>query len=102
MLASDPASRRAPARPTRGWPLSVPPTTRITSVEDLDLPPLDVRSNEYGADPTGTLCRLLADGHAMARSHRGVELLTYQWVADLINDNRFHTVDNRHFAQKGA
>jgi cytochrome P450 len=38
----------------------------------------------------------------MARSHRGVELLTYRWVASLFNDSRFHTVDTRHFADKGS
>jgi cytochrome P450 len=38
----------------------------------------------------------------MAKSHRGVEILSYRWVAELFNDQRFHTVDGRHFAQKGA
>ncbi len=38
----------------------------------------------------------------MARSHRGVELLSYAWVSDLLNDPRFHTVDAQHFAQKGS
>jgi cytochrome P450 len=72
------------------------------SVEELSLPELDVVGAAYAADSTGELRRLLAEGYAMARSHRGVELLTYAWVADLFNDTRFHTVDTRHFAQKGS
>jgi cytochrome P450 len=71
-------------------------------VEDLDLPALDVLSPEYGAEPTSVLARLLRDGHTLARSHRGVEVLGYECVAGLLNDSRFHTVDARHFAQKGA
>ena len=82
--------------------MTTSPAGDVISVEELPLPALDVLSEAYATDPTGQLRRLLADGHAMARSHRGVELLTYQWVADLLNDNRFHTVDTRHFAQKGS
>ena len=82
--------------------MTTSPAGEVISVEELPLPALDVLSEAFAADPTGQLRRLLADGHAMARSHRGVELLTYQWVADLLNDPRFHTVDTRHFAQKGS
>lgn len=73
-----------------------------TSVEDLVLPPLDVLGERYAADPDGELRRLRDEGHAMARSHRGIEVLSYRRVADLLNDPRFHTVDARHFAQKGS
>jgi cytochrome P450 len=61
-----------------------------------------VLSPEYAANPAAMLAGLLRNGHPIARSHRGVEVLSYAWVADLLNDNRFHTVDARHFAQKGA
>jgi cytochrome P450 len=73
-----------------------------TSVEELPLPRLDVLGDAFVTDPTGELRRLLAAGHGMARSHRGTEVLTYEWVGRLINDGRFHTVDTRHFAQKGS
>jgi cytochrome P450 len=71
-------------------------------VEEIDLPALDVLGDEFGDDPVAFLRRLHEGGHTMARSHRGVELLSYQWVADLLNDDRFHTVDNKHFAAKGS
>jgi cytochrome P450 len=74
----------------------------VASVEDLPLPLLDVLGDTYSRDPTGELRRLHSLGHPMARSHRGVELLTYRWVASLFNDSRFHTVDARHFADKGS
>jgi cytochrome P450 len=63
---------------------------------------LDVLSPEYAADPVAVLAGLLRRGHSLARSHRGVEVLSYERVAALLNDSRFHTVDARHFAQKGA
>jgi cytochrome P450 len=63
---------------------------------------LDVLSPEYAADPISVLAGVRRGGHSLARSHRGVEVLSYEWVAALLNDSRFHTVDARHFAQKGG
>jgi cytochrome P450 len=73
-----------------------------TSIEELDLPPIDVLSSEFAADPTTVLRYARERGPGMAKSHRGVELLTYEWVGALLTDQRFHTVDTKHFAQKGA
>jgi cytochrome P450 len=75
---------------------------RVMSVEEMDLPTLDVLGPTYAADPNGVLRTLRASGNEMARSHRGIELLTYGWAAALLNDERFHTVDSRHFSDKGA
>jgi cytochrome P450 len=38
----------------------------------------------------------------MMTTHRGVEFLSCRWIETLINHPSFHTVDARHFAQKGA
>lgn len=73
-----------------------------TSIESLDLPVLDVLDASYEYDPTTTLRMARERGAGMMRTHRGVEFLTYEWCAMLINDRRFHTVDARHFADKGG
>jgi cytochrome P450 len=72
------------------------------SIEDLDLPRIDVLSAEFAADPITALRHARETGPGMAKSHRGVEFLTYEWVSALLTDQRFHTVDAAHFAQKGA
>lgn len=73
-----------------------------TNIEELDLPRVDVMSPEYEADPTGILRAARESGGGMMKTHRGVEFLTNEWVSELLNDDRFHTVDARHFAEKGA
>ena len=57
---------------------------------------------EYEHDPTATLRAAREAGGGMMRTHRGVEFLSYRWVDTLINHPSFHTVDARHFAQKGG
>src|SRR6478672_10004312 len=73
-----------------------------TSIEELDLPQVDVLGDTFNADPLGVLAAARVEGDGMAKSHRGVEFLSYQWVGALLNDDRFHTVDVPHFRQKGA
>jgi cytochrome P450 len=77
------------------------PTT-ATSIEEMDLPRVDVLGEAFTADPLGVLDTARIDGDGMAKSHRGVEFLSYRWVGALLNDDRFHTVDVPHFRQKGA
>ncbi|MGD9795535.1 MAG: cytochrome P450 [Acidimicrobiia bacterium] len=72
------------------------------SIEEMELPRLDVLSEEYAADPIGMLRDARIAGNGMAKSHRGVEFLSYDWVGKLLVDDRFHTVDAKHFEQKGA
>jgi cytochrome P450 len=52
------------------------------------LPFLDVFSPEYAKDPLATI-RALGAGHAMARSPRGLECLSYELSWDLLRDERF-------------
>src|SRR5262245_42976644 len=73
-----------------------------TSIEALDMPVVDVLDPSYEADPTAILRAARRHPSGMMKTHRGVELLTYGWCAALINDGRFHTVDARHFADKGG
>ena len=75
---------------------------RPQSIEEMDLPLMDVLSPEFAADPVRAMRVARESGMGMAKSHRGVELLTYHWVSSLIVDPRFHTVDAAHFQQKGA
>ena len=72
------------------------------SIESLDLPQVDVLEPTYEHDPTSTLRAAREAGDGMMRTHRGVEFLSYRWVDALINHPSFHTVDARHFAQKGG
>jgi cytochrome P450 len=72
------------------------------SIETIDLPHIDVLAPEYELDPTGTLRAAREEGGGMMTTHRGVEFLTCRWIETLINHPGFHTVDARHFAQKGA
>jgi cytochrome P450 len=52
------------------------------------LPFLDVFSPAYRQDPLGVI-RSLGQGHAMARSPRGIECLSYDLCWDLLRDERF-------------
>jgi cytochrome P450 len=72
------------------------------SIETLELPEVDVLAPGYERDPTATLRAAREAGGGMMRTHRGVEFLGYRWVDTLINHPEFHTVDARHFAQKGG
>ena len=82
--------------------LRVEERVMATSIESLDLPEVDVLAPEYEHDPTATLRAAREAGGGMMRTHRGVEILSYRWVDTLINHPAFHTVDARHFAQKGG
>jgi cytochrome P450 len=70
------------------------------SIETLELPVVDVLDPAYEVDPTTTLRVAREQGNGMMKTHRGVELLDYRWVAALVNHPEFHTVDARHFADK--
>jgi len=74
----------------------------VPSVEDVPLPEIDVLGEAFAADPLGVLADARRRGDGLARSHRGVEVLSYDRVAAQLHDDRFHTVDARHFKQKGG
>ena len=52
------------------------------------LPFLNVFTPEYAKDPLGTIAAL-GGGHAMARSPRGLECLSYDLSWELLRDERF-------------
>jgi cytochrome P450 len=73
----------------------------VTAVDDLDLPEFDVRGPEFTADPLGVLGRARAVG-PLGRSHRGIEVLTYDLISRLLTDDRFDTAGVEHYRRLGA
>ena len=59
-----------------------------TNADYESLPFLNVFTPEYAKDPLGTIAALGA-GHAMARSPRGLECLSYDLSWELLRDERF-------------
>jgi cytochrome P450 len=59
-----------------------------TNIDLESLPFLNVFSPEYAKDPLAAI-RALGPGHAMARSPRGLECLSYDLSWDLLRDERF-------------
>jgi cytochrome P450 len=68
---------------------------------EAELPYLDVHDEAFLSDPFAVLSDVRAHS-ALARSARGVEVLTYDLVASLLNDRRLDVVTWEYFAQKGA
>ncbi|MFC9839661.1 cytochrome P450 [Rhodococcus sp. NPDC127530] len=65
------------------------------------LSPLDVRSAEYQSAPYEVLAKLQAES-PLARSHRGVEILSYDLCQEVLGDPRLQTADTAHFRQRSA
>ncbi|UGS34835.1 cytochrome P450 [Capillimicrobium parvum] len=72
-----------------------------TTLERAELPFLDIRDPRYLEDPIPILRDLRAQG-VLARSERGVEVLSYELLASLLNDRRMATLSWEHFNRKGA
>ncbi|MCC6989519.1 MAG: hypothetical protein IT181_11005, partial [Acidobacteria bacterium] len=69
---------------------------------DLDLlPEVDLHGAAYLNDPFGVLAPLRAQS-PLARSRRGIEVLRYDWIAELYADRRFITPDMDAFRAKGV
>jgi cytochrome P450 len=60
----------------------------MTTIDEL--PELDLLSEEFLADPIATLGKARENSWA-ARTHRGVEVLSYEGVTAVLRSNDFHT-----------
>jgi cytochrome P450 len=76
-------------------------TGAVRTVDDMDLPSFDVRGPEFTADPLGVLRRAREVG-PLGRSHRGIEVLTYDLIARILTDERFDTAGVEHYRRLGA
>jgi len=79
----------------------MPITVAAVPLDEAELPFLDIRDPRYLEDPFPILRELRTHGR-LARSERGVEVLSYDMLAGLLNDRRMHTLSWEHFAKKGA
>lgn len=79
----------------------LPTSSGVTWVSDLTLPTLDVRSEAYRHDPY-PLLRNLADSAPMARSHRGIEVLSYPLAEQILGADSMETPKLDHFRNYGA
>jgi cytochrome P450 len=75
--------------------------TGAPSVASIALPSFDVKSPDYTAAPEGTLARAAAES-PLARSRRGIEVLSYRLVSTLLIDERFETAGIDHYRKLGA
>ncbi|SNQ45781.1 Cytochrome P450 [Frankia canadensis] len=66
-----------------------------------DLPELDLFGDEYAADPAGTVRRLRARG-GLARSVRGIEVLTYERAKQLLAAPRTRSSMRDYYLSEGA
>lgn len=80
---------------------AMPVTTTAIPLAESELPFLDIRDPRFLADPFPIL-RDLRERGALARSERGVEVLSYDLLASLLNDRRMATLSWEHFARSGA
>ena len=73
----------------------------VTPVDDLDLPEFDVRGDDFATNPLAVLGEARARA-PLGRSHRGVEVLTYDLASRLLSDERFDTAGVEHYRRLGA
>lgn len=63
------------------------PNVAPVPVDQLDLPFLELQSPDYLEDPVAHVQAIRGD-HRLARSDRGIEVLAYDWVNELLRDRR--------------
>ncbi len=73
--------------------------TSPVSIEDLDLPYLDLQSEAFLSDPHAVLRGLGSSGVPFARSVRGVEVLSYPLVWALLSHRGADTPDDHGLAE---
>ena len=73
----------------------------VVDTRTAPLPEFDARSDEYQNAPYEILARLRV-GSPLARSHRGVEVLSYELCQQLLGDERLRTAGTAHFQQRNA
>ena len=73
----------------------------VVEVDEQALAPLDVRSAEFGRDPHGVLRRVREQG-PIARSHRGMEVMSHDLCVEIVSNTEFETLGIDHFRAMGA
>lgn len=71
-----------------------------TALADLDLPEVDTTSAAYLEDPHGTWSAV-RERHWLARTERGVNVLSYQGNHDLLRCRQLHAVGDAPLAMQG-
>jgi cytochrome P450 len=66
-----------------------------------DLPQLDLHGESFMLAPQQALQSILATS-PLALSRRGIEILDYGWIEEVINDRRFETPEASTFIKKGV
>jgi cytochrome P450 len=74
-------------------------------LEQAELPYLDLAGSSWAADPWAEVRRVRASdprGGRLARSHRGIEILSYADFAWIMRDKRLQTLHTSHWEEQGA
>lgn len=75
--------------------------SQVVVIDESQLPFLDIESDAYAADPIGETRAAHLRG-PLARSKRGIEILSYPLANSVLADPRFVPLDVKHFARMGA
>ena len=73
----------------------------LLKVDEAALPELDVRSEAFLNDPNATLREARRHG-PLARSHRGIEVLSFDVCSAIFSSDAFETLGTEHFRDIGA
>jgi cytochrome P450 len=76
-------------------------TATARRLDEANLPWLDVEGDEYIKDAHAVL-RVLRLSGKLARSQRGIEILSYDGLSEMLLDNRLQTPTTDFFTKKGA
>lgn len=79
----------------------MPETQPIERAADASLPELDLRSAAFQQDPDSVLAHTRAIS-PLARSRRGVEVLSYELISQGLLEPGFDTADAEHYRKLGA
>jgi cytochrome P450 len=66
---------------------------------DADLPWLDVQSDDFLRDPLSAIEAARSERGRLARSERGVEILSYDLLEQIFNDKRFVPLPPEHYSE---
>jgi cytochrome P450 len=74
-------------------------TVEPVHLDDAQLPWIDVTSAEYLTDPYSVLERVRRERGRLAQSQRGVEIFSYDLLAQIFNDQRFRPLSADDYGQ---